>query len=173
MPKTRARTANYYIETLGLERHPEGGYYRETYRAAERIEKQHLPERFGADHSFCTAIYYLLRSGEYSAFHRLNQDEVWHFYDGAPLHIHTINRSGDYQELTLGLKLEAGERPQIVIPGGWIFAASVAQPDTFTLIGCTVAPGFEFADFRLVPRNELLMQYPQHRQTIELYTNGN
>lgn len=173
MPNTIAITANYYIEALKLAHHPEGGYYRETYRAAEGIEQQHLPKRFGANHSFCTAIYYLLRSGEYSAFHRLNQDEVWHFYDGAPLHIHTINPSGDYQKLTLGLKIAAGEIPQIVIPGGWIFAASVAQPDAFTLLGCTVAPGFEFADFRLVPKSKLLQQYPQHSQIIELYANSN
>ncbi len=161
------------IRCLRLKKHPEGGYYRETYRSAERITKTALPRRYPARRNMATAIYYLLPRGEFSAFHRIQSDEVWHFYDGAPLDLALISTRGVFSKVRLGLALGRGERPQILIPRGtWFAAAPAAAQAPFTLAGCTVAPGFDFADFEMAARQGLLKKYPLHRRWILKWTRG-
>jgi predicted cupin superfamily sugar epimerase len=163
-------TAQQWIAALQLSRHPEGGYFRETYRADEVIAAAHLPVRFRSDHAFSTAIYYLLEGEDFSALHRIRQDEVWHHYDGAPLTIHVLDEQGSPWALVLGKSFEQGERPQIVVRAGCWFGAVVSQPHSFTLTGCTVAPGFLFEDFELADRQHLCQLYPQHADLIRRLT---
>ena len=162
--------ARQWIDHLHLARHPEGGYYRETYRCKEGIAAAALPPRFGGDRAFCTAIYYLLEGDDFSAFHRIKQDEVWHFYDGAALTLHVLAADGSCRTHRLGRDLTAGELPQAVVVGGDLFAAAVSAADAYALVGCTVSPGFDFADFELPGRAELCRLYPQHSALIERFT---
>lgn len=165
--------AQDWIEQLQLRPHPEGGHFCETYRAAETIAHAHLPERFKGDRAFSTAIYFLLAGHEFSALHRIHADEMWHHYDGGALTVHVIDRDGQYVSIRLGKNLARGERPQAVVAAGCLFGASVADPGpagSFALVGCTVAPGFDFADFELPTRSQLLRDYPQHRQLVEQLT---
>jgi hypothetical protein len=159
-----------WIERLGLVPHPEGGYYREAYRCAEGVAKSALPARFDGDRAFCTAIYFLLQGEDFSALHRIKQDEVWHFYDGAALTVHVLDEAGEYSALRLGRDPDAGERPLGVVPAGRLFGASVSDGRSWSLVGCTVAPGFDFADFEMPRRDELCRLYPQHRSLIERLT---
>jgi predicted cupin superfamily sugar epimerase len=165
-------TAREWIDQLRLQRHPEGGWFRETYRSPETIARAALPGRFGGDRAFSTAIYYLLEGGELSALHRIRQDEGWHLYAGSALTLHLIAPDGAYSTRALGWRPGAGEEPQAVVPAGWLFAATVNDPASYSLAGCTVAPGFDFADFTLPTRAELLEAYPQHRAVIERLTRG-
>jgi predicted cupin superfamily sugar epimerase len=162
--------ARDWIESLKLQPHPEGGYFRETYRSAEKIARGHLPQRFSGDRSFSTAIYFLLQGQEFSALHRIRQDEVWHFYDGGTLEVHAIDPAGVYSILRLGRDVRAGEVLQGVVPAGFLFGSRLADPQSFALVGCTVAPGFDFADFEMPPREAILAEYPQHRAIIERLT---
>lgn len=163
-------TQQQWIETLELQPHPEGGWYREMYRASESIAQSALPARFAGERSFSTAIYYLLGPGDFSALHRIQQDELWHFYDGAQLVIDVIHPKGTAEQLHLGRNATAGEQPLAVVPAGSWFGAHVAEPDGYCLAGCTVAPGFDFADFEMPSRDELLELFPQHRAVIERLT---
>jgi predicted cupin superfamily sugar epimerase len=162
--------ARYWIDRLQLKRHPEGGWFRETYRSSEKLARESLPERFNGDRSFATAIYYLLESNDFSALHRIHQDEGWHFYEGSPLTLHRIDPGGTYTNLTLGRNLDKGEEPQAVVLSGWWFAATVEQPNAYSLVGCTVAPGFDFADFELADREALRLLYPRHGGLIDRLT---
>lgn len=159
-----------WISRLGLSPHPEGGFYRQSYKSVEIIAENALPVRFTGRRSFSTSIYFLMTSESFSAFHRIKQDELWHFYSGSPLTIHSISPEGIYSKTELGCNPEKNLLPQAVIPASTCFAASVNNDDAYSLTGCTVAPGFEFADFELVPRKTLLDQYPEHRAVIEQYT---
>jgi predicted cupin superfamily sugar epimerase len=161
----------YWIDKLNLRPHPEGGYYRETYRAELSVAEETLPAGFSGTRSISTAIYFLLDGDNFSAFHRLRSDEVWHFYAGTPLLIHVIRPgSGEYAEIQLGADLDRGQAPQAVVQAGWWFACQVRDPNSFALVGCTVAPGFDFADFEMATRHELVGVYPQHRELIEQFT---
>jgi predicted cupin superfamily sugar epimerase len=162
--------ATRWIERLQLRPHPEGGYFCETYRAAEMVARAALPERFRGDRAFSTAIYFLLDRHDFSALHRLKQDELWHFYDGSSLTIHLIDRHGYYSCLHLGREIDNGAVPQAVVPAGYLFGATVDDPSSYALVGCTVAPGFSFDDFEMPTRSQLLELYPQHRQLIERLT---
>lgn len=163
--------AQGWIQALGLVPLPEeGGWYREVYRSAETIPERGLPERFPGPRCFSTSIYYLLHSDEYSAFHRIRQDELWHFYTGSPLIVHTLGPDGSYGQIRLGPDVRGGERFQATVPAGVLFAATVAEPGTFALAGCTVAPGFEFEDFEAPPRADLLARYPEHAGVIQRLT---
>ena len=174
---TPSRTAAYWIERLGLAPHPEGGHFRETYRAVESIPADGLPARFAGPRTFSTAVYYLLQGDDVSALHRIAADEVWHHYMGAPLVLAVIDAAGRLTTPVLGADAERGETFQLVVPAGAWFGAALArtapEPDeasAFALVGCTVAPGFEFADLELGRRAELLRRYPQHRAVIERLT---
>jgi len=162
--------AKDWIEKLQLQPHPEGGYYRETYRSIESITRQNLPSRFSGDRAFTTAIYYLLQGNDFSAFHRIKQDEMLHFYDGTSLSIFIIDLTGDLSTIRLGRDVKSGEVPQAVIRAGCIFGLRVDDSRSYTLVGCTVAPGFDFADFEIPTRQELLDSYPRHRVIIEQLT---
>ena len=162
--------ARAWIERLGLRRHPEGGYFRETYRSREGIARDHLPARFGGDRAFSTAIYFLLEGGDFSALHTIKQDEVWHFYDGSRLTVHVIDADGGHAALRLGRDVAEGEEPQAVVRAGRLMGAVVNDPRSYALVGCTAAPGFDFADFEMPTREELCARYPQHRGLIERLT---
>lgn len=153
--------ARSVIDALQLQPHPEGGHYRETYRAPALPFE--LPGR-GARAS-STAIYFLLAPGEFSALHQVASDEVWHHYAGGALELVTIDRLGRLQQVRLGKDLGQGERPQYVVPASvWQAARPIAGEAV--LVGCTVAPGFDFADFRMPPRAELLERFPEHAPLI-------
>ncbi len=157
--------ADVYIRALGLIPHPEGGYYRQTYRAAGSIDADCLP-RHGGPRSYSTAVYYLLRSGEFSALHRIRSDEVWHFYAGSGLTVHEITPQGAYRPWALGPNRQQGQQFQAVVEAGSWFGADVGERDSFALTGCTVAPGFDFDDFEIGRRADLLAEYPHHRKLI-------
>jgi hypothetical protein len=160
-----ARMPTDWITTLGLIPHPEGGFYRETYRSAEMIEAQHLPARFGGRRVYSTAIYFLLPGDHISALHRIKSDEVWHFYAGSALTLTLIHPDGRLVEHRLGPD-PGRERFQAVVPAGCWYGAFVEDPGSWALVGGTVAPGFDFADFELADRAALLARFPQHRETI-------
>lgn len=162
--------ADGWIEALGLQQHPEGGWFREIYRSSETIPRQGLPGRFPGDRQFSTAIYFLLRGAEFSALHRIRQDEVWHFYDGGPVTVHMLDPAGEYSAAKLGRDITSGETLVATIPAGWLFGATVDDPSSYALVGCTVAPGFDFDDFEMPGRDELLQQYPHQRELIERLT---
>jgi len=163
-------SAEEWIEALQLQRHPEGGWFREVYRANEVIPHAALPNRFSGDRSFSTAIYFLLNKTDFSALHRIQQDELWHFYDGAALTVHMIDHAGSYSTVTLGRNVQAGEALMAVISAGWLFGATVTDQGSYALAGCTVAPGFDFADFEMPGREQLLAEYPQHEHLVEKLT---
>jgi predicted cupin superfamily sugar epimerase len=152
------------IETLGLKPHPEGGFYVETFRADLQVDSHAHP----APRSASTAIYFLLRRQDFSAFHRVRSDELWHHYAGDPLELYLIDAHGALRVERLGLAFAAGERPQALAPRDVLQAAAVAEgPHGFTLCGCTVAPGFDFADFELPPRAVLRAKHPAHAPLFE------
>ena len=162
--------AAYWIKHLSLARHPEGGYFQEIYRSDELISKDSLPDRYEGPRAFCTSIYFLLQSDEFSHLHRLKSDELWHFYSGSSLTVHLIEQTGDYSFVRLGNDIEKGEVFQTVIRAGTWFGAIVDNPRSYSLIGCTVAPGFNFADFELADREKLLDLYPKHASIINRLT---
>lgn len=152
-----------------LQPHPEGGYYREVYRSAGVIPSGALREYEG-ERNYCTSIYFLITSGNFSAFHRIRQDEIWHFYAGSALHVHAIGPDGKYTCHVVGHNIERGESPQVVIPAGEWFASAVRDRDSYSFVGCTVAPGFDFRDFELAKRTELAVRFPQHQELIGRFT---
>ena len=160
------KNAAYYQEHLNLQPHPEGGFFRESYRAAENIPAISLPSRFqeGA-RSFSTAIYYLLERHDFSAFHKIKSDECWHYYAGGTLLIHVLAATG-YSVVKLGNQVAEGEQLQWVVPAGAWFAAEPAPNTLFALVGCTVAPGFDFADFEMASKKELITQFSTHAAII-------
>ena len=166
------QTAAYWIDHLALEPHPEGGYFKEVYRSAAQIGECCLGSDRGGSRSVSTAIYYLLSTGEFSACHRLRSDEIWHHYAGGSLTVHVIDQAGSHRALGLGLDLDAGQAPQVMVPVGTWFGAVVDDASSFCLVGCTVAPGFDFRDFELADRAKLVGLYPQHRGVIERLTKG-
>ncbi len=157
--------ARRWIEVLGLRKHPEGGYYRETYRSSERVRS----DRKELERSASTAIYFLITTLAPSRFHRLRSDEVWHFHAGAPLRLHLLDpERGEREELSLGLEPEREVMPQQVVPGGVWFAAEVKGEGGYSLVSCTVAPGFEFVDFEMATRQELLEIFPEEEALIAM-----
>jgi hypothetical protein len=164
-------TAAYWIKKLQMLPHPEGGYYAETYRSSETIKADSLPKRYNGDRTFSTAIYFLVEGGQFSALHRIASDELWHFYTGSSLLVYVIDPQGHLQMIRLGNNPEAGEVFQAVVKAGCWFGSKVEDPTGYALVGCTVAPGFDFADFELATRTELVNLYPQHGHIIESLTN--
>ena len=161
---------NKLVSSLNLLPHPEGGFYKETYRSNGIINKNALPDYFSGSRNYSTAIYFLLTSDNFSAFHRIKQDEIWHFYQGSPLYVHVIDKHGNYTRYAVGLNIEAGQVPQLVVPAGCWFASSVKEENSYSFVGCTVAPGFDFADFELANYEELASKYPKHRDIIKELT---
>jgi len=165
-----SKEARYWVDKLRLIAHPEGGHYRQSYRSDLSIARAALPRQFTGARSVSTAIYFLLEGENFSGFHRLRSDELWHFYTGNPLLVHVIEEEGRYSEIQLGTDLEAGQNWQAVVKAGCWFASCVRDPGSFALVGCTVAPGFEFEDFELGEREGLTRLFPQHRDLIQRFT---
>lgn len=165
------RNAQYWIQHLNLIPHKEGGYFREVYRSNEQILANSLPERFTDDRVFSTAIYFLLEKGDFSTFHKIKSDEIWHFYDGDPVNIHIIDDNGFLTTTKLGLSAENNILPQATITANQWFAAETIGE--FSLVGCTVSPGFDFNDFEIAERNSLVKLHNEHRKIIEQFTRSN
>ncbi len=157
------------VELLHLKPHPEGGFFRENYRSERNIPEDALPQGYGGTRNHSTAIYFLLPATTFSAWHRINQDEVWHHYEGGTIRIHMISVIGTYACVEVGPDLKKKQEFQVVIPGQTWFACEVLDQD-YALAGCTVAPGFSFADFELPTRQQLLDRFPQHAEIITRLT---
>ena len=160
------------ISRLDLKPHPEGGYFKESYRSVGMIEESSLDEDYTGKRSYSTCIYFLLTSDAFSAFHRIKQDEIWHFYQGSPIVFHTISESGIHTKTIIGNDLSRGQVPQWVVKGGTWFGAEVMNENSFSLVGCTVSPGFDFADFELPALQELIQLFPEHEEAIRSLTKG-
>lgn len=159
--------AKTLIERFGLIAHPEGGYYRESYRSDGTIPQAVLPDRFTGSRHFSTAIYFLLEKGQYSRLHRIHSDEIWHFYLGGPLRLAMIHPDGRTGEVILGQDIGAGHIPQYAVPAGVWFGATPCAGTGFSFVGCTVAPGFDFADFEMGRKPELKQAYPDAAICVE------
>lgn len=158
------------VEKLKLASHPEGGYFKEVYRSEELIPKEGLAERFPDSRNVSTSIYYLLEGENISHFHKIKSDEIWHFYAGTTLLLHQIDSEGKYSCINVGNNLEKGEVPQALVRNGNWFAAEVENKYSYALVGCTVAPGFDFADFELAVQKDLFNRFPQHEDLIKRFT---
>ena len=158
------------IDQLELQSHPEGGYFKEVYRSEGTINKESLGEDFSGQRNYATSIYFLLTSESFSAFHRIKQDEIWHFYKGSPIKLHIISDDGVYSNTTIGNAIETGQNPQFVVKAKDWFAAEVLDKNSYALVGCTVAPGFDFNDFELPKRDILISKFPEHRNIITAFT---
>ncbi|RAV99922.1 cupin domain-containing protein [Pseudochryseolinea flava] len=158
------RTSNHWIEKLHLLPHPEGGFYRETYRADGKISHDALSPNFKGDRNYSTAIFFLLRAEDRSVFHRIHSDEIWYYHAGGTLSIYILDH-GKLIELKLGCDIDNGEHLQVVVPAGKWFGA-IVKDGLFVLSSCTVAPGFDFADFEMASRLALLDQFPSHEEII-------
>lgn len=155
------------IQQFNLLPHPEGGWYKETYRSAEMINASLVSDRFSGSRTLATAIYFLLEEGNFSAFHKIKSDECWHFYAGDALEIFVLDDAGGLTITRLGNDMEQGDLYQYVVPANHWFASRPALGSHFCFVGCTVSPGFDFADFEMAKAETLLKQYPQHRTIIE------
>lgn len=159
--------AQEYIKKLNLNPHPEGGYYKEIYRSQGIISQPNLPMRYSGGRAYSTTIYYLLESNDFSSMHRLKSDEQWFHIDGSALTIHSIAPDGNYTQHHIGKNFEKGESPYAIVPHGCWFGGTVNEPNTFALVGCFVAPGFNFDDFDLAKKDQLIKQFPQYKSLIE------
>jgi predicted cupin superfamily sugar epimerase len=154
------KTTPFWINHLNLQPHPEGGYYKEVFRSGVevmRAETQNIKQA-------CTSIYYLLEGSDFSGFHRLASDELWYFHKGAPLHIHIIDNEGVHTTIELS-DGPAGSLQAVIPPNTW-FAAELPSQSGFALVSCAVAPGFDFAEFEMAKKQDLLTQYPQHTHLL-------
>lgn len=163
------RDFQVYVDKLGLQPHPEGGWYKETYRSQGSIPESALAE-FDGERSYSTGIYFLLTKENFSAFHRIKSDEMWHFYDGDGLIVHEISVEGNYTKHQLGLDLQNGDRPQLVVSANSWFASEVVDGGNWCLVGCTVSPGFDFHDFEMAGRDELCAEIPEFTELITRLT---
>lgn len=154
--------ANYYIDRLELRPHPEGGHYRELYRSEELLESK--------GRNLATSIYFLLHEGEVSHFHRLKSDEIWYYHTGGPTVVYTISNEGEFEIKELGPQIHLGQKLQIILPAGTWFASTPMEGANFTLFGCVVAPGFDFKDFELADRAELIAAFPELESVIRSFT---
>ena len=159
------------IKKLNLSKHPEGGYYIETYRSEGIIPGSALPRIYSGDRNHATLIYYMLVGNDISCFHKLKSDEIWHFYYGSPVLIYVINKNGELKTILLGKEIEKKEQFHYVIKAGDWFGAEVADKSSFALMGCTVCPGYHFDDSEIAKRELLLKQFPEHRDLIMRFTN--
>ena len=163
-------TAEELIKKLRLEPHPEGGYFRETYRDPDIISADALPERYDKDKSISTSIYFLITRESFSSMHRLKTHEILHFYAGDPAVIFIIHPDGRAEKKILGIEISAGALPQVIVPRDTWFGIRVAEGGEYTLMGTTVAPGFDFDDFKQGDKKTVSDQFPEHADTITLFT---
>ena len=167
-----AINADCWIRHLRLRPHPKGGWYRESYHAAGTIPRAALPRRYRGPRAYATAIYFLLAGRDFSAFHRIHSDEAWHFYHGRTLELFDLAPDGRLRVVRLGARPAHGDVPQAVMPHSHWFAARLAAGRGHALVGCTVAPGFDFADLELAQRARLCARFPKHKKIISELTRG-
>ena len=159
------KTSAYWIEKLNLEKHPEGGYFREIYLSDEVVPQTGLPAGFRGERSFITSIYYLLEGKDFSAFHRIKSDEIWHYYAGnSAIEILSLEK-GKLKKYLVGNDPDLGETFQVIVPKNTWFAARLQNPEGYALAGCTVSPGFHFDDFELADER-LIDEYPELKNEI-------
>jgi predicted cupin superfamily sugar epimerase len=164
-------TAEQVIQCLQLEPHPcEGGFFRETYRSRLGFAASSLPSEYSGGRCASTAIYYLLTPGTFSEMHRLPTDEVFHFYLGDAVEMLQLHPDGQGEVIRLGVDLVAGERPQVLALGGTWQGSRLMPGGRWALLGTTVAPGFEFADYTSGRRGELIAAYPDFADLITALT---
>ncbi len=161
------KTAKDWIESLQLKAHPEGGFYKEIFRSDESVSLSSLPSGYTGDRAFATSIYFLLRSEDISAFHRIKSDELWFFHAGSPVAIHILEEKG-LRKITLGMVIDGSL--QAIIPSNTWFSAEVLQPDSYCLVSCVVAPGFDFEDFELAEREKMTKEFPGFEDIITKFT---
>jgi hypothetical protein len=161
---------DYFVKHLQLLPHPEGGFYKETYRSDELIHQTALPKGFEGDRNVSTAIYFLIEQHNFSALHKIKSDEMWHFYAGDALEVIEISEDGMLKSSLLGNNLQNGETFQYLVKANTWFGSRVKKDGVFSLVGCTVAPGFDFMDFEMADRNALTEKFPQHKIVIEEMT---
>lgn len=162
--------ANYFIKKLNLQPHTEGGYYSEVYRSDIIIPKNALPQEFNGERCFSTSIYFLVEKDNFSALHKIKSDEIWHFYYGDALEVIEIDDNGILKSTILGNNLEKNETFQYTVKANNWFGSRVKEGGQFSLVGCTVSPGFDFNDFELAKRNELILKFPNQKELIESMT---
>lgn len=155
------KDANYWIEQLGMEPHPEGTYFKENYCSLKKT----------GERSLLTSVTILMKGGTKNLFHYLEGDEIWYFHDGDAIDVFLIHPDGRLEEIKFGKNIGAEEQLQIAIPTGTIFGAIASENVNYCLFGCAVAPGFEFSAFHLCERQELLERYPQHKNLISKLSN--
>lgn len=158
------------IRILTLQKHPEGGYFKESYRSEGILLPNEEKEDFPNGRNYGTGIYFLLEGNSFSAFHKIKSDEIWHFYEGFPLEIISINSEGEVESQILGNELQHGHVFQYVVKAGSWFGSRLYQNNSYALVGCTVAPGFDFKDFEMAEREHLLKLFPQHYELISSLT---
>lgn len=151
------------VEKLDMKSHPEGGFYAETYRSGQVLDTS-----FG-ERNLATSIFFLLRSEDVSHFHRIKSDELWFWHEGSTLSVHLLGEKG-HEILKLGPVDHSGTSPQHLVKADTIFGSSVDKPDSYTLVSCVVAPGFDFRDFELFKAHDLLPLYPESEEIIRKLT---
>lgn len=155
------------VNKLGLEVHQEGGFYKKTLVSDIGVNTPHCDDVRSA----LSSIYFMITSDQFSAFHYMKSDEVWHFYSGSPITLYIINQRGELREEIVGDEiLYDNAKFQVLVPAGNWFAASVDIPNSYSLVGCDVAPGFDFRDYQLAKRDELCKKFPAHSELIKKYT---
>lgn len=163
---SQSRTADYWIETLDMEKHREGGYYVETYESDVRFPAEGLPEGYSGDRASGSSIYYLLTTDDFSAFHKMRSDELWHFYEGDPITLYLLEDDG-VRTVRIG-----DEQFQTVVPGDTWFAGEIVSGDAadgYALVGCDVTPAFEYADYELATK-ELAKEFDDQAELIHRLT---
>ncbi len=162
-------TAEYFISRLGLEKHVEGGCFKEIYRSPLLYTVDKKTDAPGKQRNLCTTIYFLLQGEQVSRFHSLKQDEIWFYHYGSAVKVHCISGNGSLETRTLGLTVQEGEQPQVLIPAGGIFAAENVSKKSFSLVSCLVSPGFDFEDFEMYDEAALGAMFPLHSDLIERF----
>jgi len=163
-------TVDILVKELDLLPHPEGGYYKETYRSEGKITQACLSSDFKGDRNMATGIYFLIEKGNFSALHKIKSDETWHFYYGDALEVIEINEQGLLTITCIGNNILNGEIFQHTVKANTWFGSRVSNNGNFSLVGCTVYPGFDFNDFELATRHELIQLFPQHKNLISELT---
>ncbi|WP_124067110.1 cupin domain-containing protein [Clostridium sp. E02] len=158
-------TADYFIQKLDMIPHQEGGFYKEIEASTKNTPLNEDGRETQEIRKLWTSIYFLLRDGEVSNFHRLKSDEMWYYHAGSSLTIYMINPNGELITKELGLDVEKGEQPQVLVPKGYIFGSAMNK-EGYALVGCMVSPGFDFKDFELFDQDDLLEKYHQYKEII-------
>ena len=159
------KSKDYWVKNLELLPHPEGGYYKETYRSQLNVKLENIDPHWKGERSLCTGIYFLLERENFSAFHRIKSDELWHFYAGDPITIHMIDNKGKYSSQDVGNRIDKGEVLQCLVPANTWFASEVKENRSFALLGCTVSFGFDFNDFEMADKS-LINEFPEHEEVL-------